>query len=59
MESSLLQKGASQVNKQTAALESLLGLMGQKEKGLNFEAGSYMATLEYTIRSISGLKELL
>ena len=44
---------------QIGEVKNLLATIGSKKEGLNFEAGSYMATLEYTMRSISGMKQML
>ena len=44
---------------QIGQVKTLLTSIGSKKEGTNFEAGSYMATLEYTMRSISGIKKMI
>lgn len=59
MDVSLLRDVCSNSKKQLGQVESLVGVMSQKKTESNFEAGSYMATLESTIRSINKLKSLI
>lgn len=51
--------GSSGTKGQIGQMTNLLASLGNKKEGLNFEAGSYMATLEYTMRSINGIKDLI
>jgi hypothetical protein len=59
MDASFVRDLTSSARKQLGQVESLVGVMSQKKSSHNFEAGSYMATLESTIRSINKLKDLI
>jgi hypothetical protein len=59
MAASMLRNNNSTAKQQIGALNNLLGSMTTKKDAVNFEAGSYMATLESTIRSINKMKDLI
>lgn len=59
MDSSMLRNNNSTAKNQIGAVKSLLGIMTNKKDNVNFEAGSYMATLESTIKSINKMKDLI
>lgn len=59
MHLSLINTQQTSSNMQIGQVKNLLAEIGQKKQGSNFEAGSYMATLEYTMRSINGIKDML
>ena len=59
MNLAMLKTQTNSSNNQIGEVKNLLSVIGKKKEGLNLEAGSYMATLEYTMRSISGMKDLL
>lgn len=59
MAASMLRNNNSTARQQIGAVKNLLGSMTHKKDNVNFEAGSYMATLESTIRSINKMKDLI
>jgi hypothetical protein len=59
MAASMLKDNNSTAKQQIGAVKNLLGVMTNKKTNVNFEAGSYMATLESTIRSINKMKDLI
>ena len=59
MDASMLRNNNSTAKQQLGAVKNLLGSMTTKKTNVNFEAGSYMATLESTIKSINKMKDLI